>query len=150
MKKTSPKNKNEIKEILERMKKRKLEREAIQKKKEEEELKIEKLEKLDEDRKSTQVQKIRSQIEKKIRKSDEDRKNDKKIELMQNSPISKRKLNSENRRKLQSSMKKVVQSNKQFSKQNIQNNQRSIWEFWGVKEKKKDTRGGTFDVDPNL
>ena len=150
MKKTSPKNKNELKEILERMKKRKLEREAIQKKKEEEELKIEKLEKLDEDRKSTQVQKIRSQIEKKIRKSDEDRKNDKKIELMQNSPISKRKLNSENRRKLQSSMKKVVQSNKQFSKQNIQNNQRSIWEFWGVREHKKDTHGGAFDVDPNL
>ena len=97
--------------------------------------------------KETKVETIRNQIEKKIRKLD-DKQN--KSELIQNSPINKRKLDSGSKRKLQSSMKKLVQSKKQQRKHSISNNQQSIWEFWGLKEKQKETRGGTFDVDPKL
>ena len=57
------------------------------------------------------VVKIKSQIEEKIRKQqDIERK------LVQNSPINKRKLNEENKRKLNSSMRKVVQSKMQKGK----------------------------------
>ena len=95
----------------------------------------------------TKVETIRNQIEKKIRKLD-DKQN--KPELIQNSPINKRKLDSGSKRKLQSSMKKLVQSKKQHRKYNIPNNQQSIWEFWGLNEKQKDTSGGTFDENPKL
>ena len=80
--------------------------------------------------------KIRSQIEERIRKQNiVDRK------LSQNSPISKRKQIEENKRKLDSSIKKIVQSKKQKGKEkySIPTSQRSIWEFWGMKDERKDT-----------
>ena len=80
--------------------------------------------------------KIRSQIEEKIRKQNRiERK------LSQNSPISKRKHVEENKRKLDSSIKKIVQSKKQKGKEeySIPTSQRSIWEFWGMKDERKDT-----------
>ena len=85
---------------------------------------------------SPKVVKIRSQIEEKIRKQNRiERK------LSQNSPISKRKYVEENKRKLDSSIKKIVQSKKQKGKGKypIPTSQRSIWEFWGTKDEKKDT-----------
>ena len=78
----------------------------------------------------TNVGKIRRQIEETIRKKEESK--------VLCSPITRRKQAREQKRKLEDSMKKIGQSSK-LKGRSIDDRQRSIWEFWGNRDRKPDT-----------